>query len=202
MSIPSHVDVLSLFDRSGIMVAPWRAAGFSTLTVDIAAPLHNGPHWATNLRKAQARGQLPTCNVLFAFPPCTHLASSGARWWKAKGPEALAEALDLVGVARRASEQAEFWMIENPVGRLSTHWRKPDWTFHPHEYAGYADDPDSEAYTKRTCIWGNFDKPVTRSRLPALGSKMANIGPGPNRAYLRSVTPSGFARAVFHHLVG
>ena len=36
-------------------------------------------------------------------------------------------------------------MLENPVGTLSTYWRKPDHLFDPHEFAQLADDPDREA---------------------------------------------------------
>jgi hypothetical protein len=139
-------------------------------------------------------------DVVFAFPPCTHLAGSGARWWKSKGPEALAEALDLVAHTRRIIEEsgAPVWMIENPVGRLATHWRKPDYYFNPCEFGGYL-DPPGDAYTKRTCLWTSpeFVMPDPRPVPPVDGSRMHRIPPGPNRANLRSATPMGFARAVF-----
>lgn len=189
-----HYDIISLFDRSGVMVKPWRDAGYSTLTIDIESARHDGPSL-----QADALDLPPlSADIVFAFPPCTHLAGSGARWWEAKGPRALEEALSLVDAARRLCDTADYWMLENPVGRLSTHWRKPDWTFNPCEYAGYSDE--SEAYTKKTCIWSNFDKPPTKPLPPTLGSKMHRIPPGPDRQFLRSLTPRGFAIAVFLHL--
>ncbi len=139
-------------------------------------------------------------DIVFAFPPCTDLAVSGARWFAAKGPDALARAVALVHRCRWIAERSGArWMIENPVGRLSSAWRKPDYIFHPHEYAGYLSEPLADQYTKKTCLWvgDSFVMPPTRSLPPVLGSKMHTMAPGPNRANLRSATPAGFARAVF-----
>ena len=91
----------------------------------------------------------------------------------------------------------EWWVLENPVGRL------PDWigpwhmTFHPYEFAMYAADPESEAYTKRTCLFGYFEEPEKRPfpQGPIHGSKMHLLPPTEDRAALRSATPQGFARA-------
>jgi len=188
--------ILSLFDRSGVMVKPWRDAGHRTLTVDIEAARHDGPSLQGDIRSLS----LPQARIVFAFPPCTHLASSGARWWKGKGPQALAEALDMVDAARRASAGARWYLIENPVGRLATHWRPADWTFNPNDYAGYADDPSREAYTKRTCCWSNIERPEPRAVEPVSGSMMHRLSPSPDRAYLRSITPQGFARAIYQQL--
>ena len=90
-------------------------------------------------------------------------------------------------------------MLENPVGTLSPYWRKPDHLFDPHEFAQLADDPDVEAYTKRTCLWtgGGFVMPERSPLAPMLGSAMWLLPPSADRADLRSVTPTGFARAVF-----
>ena len=192
----SEIKVASVFARSGLMLEPWRRAGCSTVSFDILESKHSGVHIKSDLRKLPPQ----EFDVVFCWPPCQHLAGSGARWWKAKGPEALKEAMEFVAIARSWSEKARWWMIENPVGRLSTEWRKPDWYFHPHQFAGYLKDSDPEAYTKKTCIWGNIPKPAERSVEPVHGSKMHLMAPSPERAYLRSVTPSGFAQAVFQTL--
>lgn len=195
----THYDVISLFDRSGVMVEPYRQIGMRTLTIDIEPARHDGESLQVSALDLPSN---LTAGIVFAFPPCTHLAGSGARWWAAKGPKALEESLALVEAAKNLCLSAEWWLIENPVGRLSTHWRKPDWTFDPCEFAGYSDDPAAEAYTKRTCIWSNIEKPEPRAVAPVLGSKMHLIPPGPNRQYLRSLTPQGFARAVATRVVG
>ena len=193
------MDILSLFDRSGVMVKPWADAGHSVICIDMKEPKHKYGNIQSDMRHVKAH-QFHPFDVVFAFPPCTHLAGSGARHWKKKGPEALKESLELVRAARAFCDLAKYWMIENPVGRLSSSWRKPDWTFDPYEYAGYSSDPDADAYTKKTCIWSNFSAPVRKPVDPVLGSKMHLIGPGPDRQYLRSLTPEGFAVAVYEHL--
>jgi hypothetical protein len=198
--------VLSLCDRTGKMVEPWAEAGFECWTVDTQ---HETGHYRHgNIVRIGAdirRWQLPVgpkqrYGIGFGFPPCTHLAASGARWYKSKGLRALAEAIDLVARCSEILEAANCpWMIENPIGSLSTYWRKPDAKFDPCEYAGYLDNPDEDDYTKRTCLWtGNgFQVPLPRPVFPIHGSKMHLFPPSDDRADLRSETPGGFARAVF-----
>lgn len=202
--------VLSLFDRTGNMVLPWAEAGYQCIIVDIQHEkgYSYGDH--ENILKLGCdvlEFQRPYDEMLrpivpafvAAFPPCTHLAASGAQWWKDKGLEALHEALTLVLAAKRLCELlgAPF-MIENPIGRLSTLWREPDFKFDPCDFGGYL-DPAGDAYTKKTCLWtgGGFLMPEKRAVKPVLGSKMAYVPASADRANIRSETPKGFARAVF-----
>lgn len=198
--------VLSICDRTGNMVEPWAEAGYECWCVDIQHyPGYDPSHRRKNIFKIGADildWQLPKEKwaIVFAFPPCTHLAGSGARWWKGKGLRKLSEAIALVArCAEICEESGAPWMLENPVGALSTHWRKPDYKFDPCDYAGYLDDPTEDAYTKKTCLWtGNgFIMPPTKPVYPDKGSKMHKLPPSPDRANLRSETPKGFARAVF-----
>jgi site-specific DNA-cytosine methylase len=145
---------LSLCDRTGNMLAPWADAGYRCIAVDLQAqpnPLPRIEYIQCDVREyLPPRGEY---KIAFAFPPCTHLAVSGARWWKGKGLKALAESIELVEACRRICEWTGApYMIENPVGALSTHWRKPDYQFDPNEYGGYL-DPPGDAYTKQTCLW-------------------------------------------------
>ena len=81
-------------------------------------------------------------DMMIAFPPCTHLARSGARWFKDKKKEqelAMKLVMDLLGA------KIEKIALENPVGIISTQYRKPDQIIHPWMFG----DP----YTKRTCLW-------------------------------------------------
>ena len=138
--------------------------------------------------------------MVFAFPPCTDLASSGARWWKSKGLGRLIEALQLVEACRRiCDESGAPYMIENPVGSLSKYWRDPDYTFHPVHYAGYAPDPETDGYSKKTCLWtgGGFVMPDRKPGEPNLGAMIYRMPPSEDRADKRSETPLGFAYAVF-----
>jgi hypothetical protein len=83
----------------------------------------------------------------------------------------------------------QWWVLENPVGRLRDYLGPPLHTFDPCDYG----DP----YTKRTQLWGQFRAPVMRPVEAVEGSKMHLLPPSPDRAALRSVTPAGFARAFF-----
>jgi hypothetical protein len=115
-----------------------------------------------------------------------------------------AEALELVEASRRICEWSRApWMIENPVSTLGSYWRKPDHTFHPHEFGGW-EGGEEDDYRKRTCLWtgGGFRFPQKRE-IPAFRPLFIhNMPPSDNRGSLRSVTPPGFARAVFEANVG
>lgn len=137
--------------------------------------------------------------AVFAFPPCTHVAVSGARWFQDKGIGSLIDALQLFKAAVRIAEWTGApYMIENPVSTISSYWRKPDFTFDPCDYGGYL-KPPGDAYTKRTCLWtGNgFVMPQKRRVSPTEGSRMHLLAPSKNRDALRSITPKGFAQAVW-----
>jgi hypothetical protein len=198
--------VLSLFDYTTAMVRPWADAGFVCDCVDIQHPsgiVSGFPrHPLVECVGTDIRTYLPPrvdIGIVFAFPPCTHLAVSGARWFQGKGLRALSESVELFA---RAAEIAEWtgapYMIENPVSTISTYWRKPDFTFDPCDYAGYPGG-ENDTYTKKTCLWvgGGFVMPEPRRREPKDGSRMHLMAPSPERANLRSATPPGFARAVF-----
>lgn len=200
--------VLSLCDYTGVMVEPWIEAGYDALVVDLQhRPGYNNVttkngltvrSWGGDVRKFLP--PLAEYAAVFAFPPCTHLAVSGARWFPSKGLDLLCDALSIVEWCRKICEWSGApWFLENPVSTISSYWRKPDYLFDPCEYAGYLKNPSSEAYTKKTCLWtgGGFKLPEKRPVESVLGSVMHRLPPSEDRGNLRSVTPSGFARAVF-----
>lgn len=198
----SEALVLSLFDFTGNMVKPWANAGFLCYCVDLRHPA--GERRDGNIVRvgADIHDWLPpycTVRILFAFPPCTHVAVSGARWFKDKGLGALIESLELFDAALRLAEWTKApYMIENPVSTISTYWRKPDYTFDPCDYGEYL-SPPGDSYTKKTCLWGGngFVMPKPRRVAPIEGSRMHRLSPTEHRARVRSETPRGFARAVF-----
>jgi hypothetical protein len=193
--------VVSLCDRTGSMVKPWLDAGYSAVTVDLQDSELVHPN---HKHLKQGVESFWECNkgvvAVFAFPPCTHLAVSGARWFKSKGLDAVIEGLTVVNHCRKICENSGVpWMLENPVGTLATYWREPDYTFHPVHYSGYAPDPAADEYTKKTCLWtgGGFVMPDKKPGEPTLGSMMHRLPPSEDRANLRSATPMGFAVAVY-----
>jgi hypothetical protein len=191
------------------MARPWCEAGFDVITIDKqpAAWLHpKRRHLMLDVLDV-AKGYLPSCSFVGAFPPCTHLAGSGSRWFKDKGLPKLIEGLSTVEACRSICDAIGApYFIENPVGTLATYWRGPDHTFHPVHYRGYAPEPEDDDYTKKTCLWvGNgFVMPDRKPGEPTLGSLMHRLPPSEDRADLRSETPLGFAYAVFeanrHHV--
>lgn len=197
--------VLSLFDKTTNMVKPWAKGGDQCLCVDIQHALGTEP--IRGIRKgdeegfiwkvgADIREYLPPkdIKILFAFPPCTDVAISGARWFKDKGLGGLIESLQLFYAAVKLAEWSGApYMIENPVSTVSTYWRKPDHIFHPWQYG----DP----WSKKTCLWtGNgfvMPKSIHIEPFEGIDNRIHTMSPGPNRADKRSETPMGFARAVY-----
>jgi hypothetical protein len=198
--------VLSLCDRTGNMVRPWASAGFECFCVDLRHGQGEQCDGITYIG-ADIREWLPPPRryaIVFAFPPCTALAVSGARWFRDKGVAGLSEAIELVEACRRIAEwSCAPWMIENPVSTLGSYWRKPDFSFHPYEFGGWPGGAGDD-YGKRTCLWtgGGFRFPQKKPIPEFRPLYIHNLPPSDSRADLRSVTPPGFARAVFEANVG
>lgn len=138
-------------------------------------------------------------DLMIAHPPCTHLAVSGARWFKEKPEKAQLqlEALDFVRLLMNAP--IEKICVENPISVISTQIRKPDQIVQPWMFGHEASKP--------TCLWlknlpllvptnivGKGEYVTTKSgkRIP----KWYNLPPGPDRAKIRSKTFEGIAEAM------
>ena len=190
------------------MVEPWADAGHDCTIVDIEPTDCTHPRVTANRADVLTWEPGGSFDVVFGFPPCTDLAVSGARWFAEKerlSPGTRARALALFDrvfvIAKQVGARAAF--AENPVSVLSSERRTPDYSFHPFEYGGYlpADRAAEDGYTKKTCLWASvgFVMPPRRP-VPVVDGDRPRIHwapPGPDRARFRSVTPRGFARAVF-----
>ena len=227
--------VWSLFDGSGIMGLPWAEAGHTVYCFNAdgadhgdyavagAKVSHRNIHyvnaWLDRAFIASAIngafGDRP--DIIFAFPPCTDLAVSGAAHFERKrklDPDFQVNAVRTCRVAQRLADVFGVpYMIENPVSVLSTMWRRPDHTFHPYEFGGLLPENDQhpffpeiikprDAYPKKTCLWtgGGFVMPRARPVSVAAGySEQHNRlgGKSTLTKTIRSLTPRGFARAVF-----
>lgn len=180
--------ILSLCDYSGNWSKFYREAGYDVRCFD----LKNGDDVRTmKFVKGNVYG-------ILAAPVCTMFAVSGNRTRaieKQNGDyeEKIAVALDLVNacLAKVALYKPRFWALENPVGTLGTWLGKPRFYFNPSDFG----DP----YTKKTCLWGEFNLPVKNPVQPLEGSKMwAKYGGKSEKTKeMRSMTPLGFARAFF-----
>ena len=174
--------ILDLCGGSGAWSRPYAEAGYDVRIIDPASE-------SGDVRLMQYHDE-PVQGIL-AAPPCTTFAGSGARWWKGKGESDLLGGLSVVDACLRVVTlcQPEWWVLENPVGRLRRFLGPPVESFNPCDYG----DP----YTKRTQLWGSFVMPVMAPVEATEGSKIHLYPPGPDRAALRSITPPGFARAFF-----
>lgn len=120
------------------------------------------------------------------FPPCTHLAVSGARWFKEKRKEQ-AEALDFVRLLLNAPIPKI--ALENPISIISSHIRKPDQIIQPWMF-GHGE-------TKATCLWlKGLPKLKATKIVKGREARVWKMAPGPNRARDRSRTLQGIADAM------
>ena len=124
--------------------------------------------------------------LMIAHPPCTHLAVSGARWFKGKEKEQV-EALDFVRFLMDC--RIPRICIENPISIISTKIRKPDQIIQPWMF-GHGE-------TKATCLWLK-SLPLLRPTKIVSGrdSRVHFASPSPDRWKERSRTLTGIARAI------
>lgn len=107
-------------------------------------------------------------DMIIAFPPCTYLTSAGTRHyslrmnpeWKVREREAKREEAVRFFLAF-ANADCERIAIENPVGYMNTHWRKPDQIIHPYYFADSVEDIENYVQ-KRTCLWLKQLAPLER----------------------------------------
>jgi hypothetical protein len=195
-----------LCDLTGNMAKPWAEAGIRCYCVDVqhsirADRVEGNIHyvWGDVRAWRPPAGIRPVFGA--AFTPCTDVAGSGARDFEKKGGYLLRDALEMFEAARQCFEWARIpYMLENSVGFLSSipHIGKPDYYFHPWQYAARCADDN---YTKKTCIWsgGGFVMP-NPCPAPWLGKpddRIHKAPPGDERANFRSATPMGFSYATF-----
>jgi len=169
--------ILDLCGGTGAWSKPYADAGYDVRLV--------------TLPDNDVRTYVPPENIygILAAPPCTHLSSSGARWFRRKGTGPLLDALAVVAACIRIIVMSDpmFWALENPVGRLSTYLGKPNMYFNPCDYG----DP----WTKKTCLWGKFVEPQQSPVEPQGKNPIWNMPPSKDRGAKRSITPPGFAKA-------
>lgn len=140
--------ILSLCDASGNWCRPYRSAEYEVIQVDLSL----GNDVTTYIPPRRPHG-------VMAAPPCTVWTNAGARHWKTRTPAEVLMAWRVLQACRRLCELATaWWCIENPRGRLSRLIGPHAWEFQPWHYG--------DAYTKRTCLWGNFTPPATSPVIP------------------------------------
>ena len=127
-------------------------------------------------------------DLMIAHPPCTHLAVSGARHFKAKQESGVQqEALEFVRLLLEADIPKI--ALENPISIISSKIRKPDQIIQPWQF-GHGE-------TKATCLWlKGLPKLVPTNIVEGREQRIHKMPPSPTRWKERSRTYQGIADAM------
>ena len=174
--------VLVACEYSGVVRDAFRANGHDAMSCDLLPSEQPGPHHVGDVRELLT----DDWDLMVAHPPCTHLAVSGARWFKDKRAEQ-AEALGFVQMLLDASIPRI--ALENPVSIISSRIRKPDQIIQPWQF-GHGE-------TKATCLWlKGLPKLVPTDEVSGREMRVHRMPPSPDRWKERSRTYAGIARAM------
>jgi site-specific DNA-cytosine methylase len=178
--------VLIACEESQAVTKELRKRGIEAYSCDIEPCSGGHPEW--HLQQDVIPLLKDDWDMIIAFPPCTHLASSGARWFKQKRADGRQQkAIDFF--MRFANADCEHIAIENPIGIMSTEWRKPDQIVQPRQF-GHGE-------TKSTCLWLK-NLPLLKPTKIVEGRKprVHYMPPSKERSKLRSKTYKGIAEAM------
>lgn len=182
--------VLVACEFSGVVRDAFIRRGHDAMSCDLLPTDSPGPHYQGDVRDILNDGW----DLMIAHPPCTHLAVSGARYFKDKQKEQ-AEALEFV--RQLLDAPIERVALENPIGVISSRIRKPDQIIQPWMF-GHNE-------SKATCLWlKGLPKLVPTNIVGNKGDIRDNqtpsgqnkLGPSPDRWKLRSITYRGIADAM------
>ena len=177
--------VLVACEESQAVTVAMRNSGIEAYSCDTKPCSGGHPEW--HIRGDVIPLLTEKWDLVIAFPPCTHLASSGARWFAQKRKDGRQQAaIDFFMVFTRLSCP---FAIENPVGIMSTVYRKPDQIIQPWQF-GHGE-------TKATCLWLSGISPLKPTNVvPGREQKIHNMPPSKDRGFLRSKTYPGIAEAM------
>ena len=174
--------VLVACEFSGRVRDAFIAKGHDAMSCDLLSTDSPGPHYQGDVMDIIGDG----FDLMICHPPCTHLAVSGARWFKDKQVEQ-AEALEFVRLLLNAP--IEKICLENPVSIISSRIRKPDQYIQPWEH-GHGE-------TKKTGLWlKNLPKLVPENIVDGREPVVHHMPPGPDRWKIRSLTYQGIAESM------
>jgi len=180
--VEESIKVLVACEFSGIVREAFRSRGFDAMSCDLLPSELSGPHYQGDIRDLLGE----EWDLMICHPPCTHLAVSGARWFKDKRKEQ-GEALEFCRLLWSAPIPRI--VLENPISILSTHLRRPDQVIQPYQF-GHGE-------TKKTCLWlKNLPLLVPTNMVDGRRARIHNMGPGKNRWRERSRTYQGIADAM------
>ena len=174
--------VLIACEYSGTVRDAFIVRGHDAMSCDLLPTDIDGPHYQGNVFDVINDGW----DLMIAHPPCTHLAVSGARWFKDKQQEQ-AEALEFV--RRLMNAPIERICLENPISVISSRIRKPDQIIQPWQF-GHGE-------TKATCLWlKNLSKLAPTNVVEGREARIHKLPPTSDRWKIRSKTYRGIANAM------
>ena len=174
--------VLIACEFSGIVRNEFIKLGHDAWSCDLLPTELDGPHIQGDVSKVLN----DNWDLMISHPPCTHLAVSGARWFKDKQKEQR-EALEFV--QRLLDAPVKMIALENPISVISTHIRKPDQIIQPWMF-GHGE-------TKATCLWlKNLPLLKPTNIVDGRENRVHRMPPSDERWKNRSRTFAGIAKAM------
>lgn len=174
--------ILIACEYSGAVRDAFISLGHDAISCDLLPTDVPGPHYEGDIKDIINDGW----DLMIAHPPCTHLAVSGARWFKEKQQEQI-EALDFVRFLLNAP--IERIALENPISIISSRIKKPDQIIQPWMF-GHGE-------TKATCLWlKNLPKLIPTDIVSGREQRIHKLPPTPDRWKIRSKTYDGIAKAM------
>lgn len=201
-----RMKILVACEESQAVTKEFRRLGHEAYSCDIEPCSGGYPEWHLQQDVTELLNQ--KWDMILAFPPCTYLTVTGNRWFNVQryGEKAIQRIKDRKEAIKFfmmfANADCEKVVIENPVGIMSTEWRKPDQIIQPYEF--------SDPYEKKTCLWikglpklipVNQVEPPPRTQfesgksMPTWYAEAWKL-PKEERAKLRSKTFPGIAKAM------
>lgn len=187
--------VLVACEESQVVTAAFRRGGHDAYSCDLLPTSGKHPEW--HIQADALELVKMDWDMVLAFPPCTHLSSSGAAWFEDKRRDGRQQMGVGFFIAFTALDHVPFVAIENPVGIMSTLYRKPDQIIQPWQF-GHTEK-------KATCLWLKGLPPLkptndVRAEMVALPEAQQQrvhwMAPGPERSKNRSKTFPGVAAAM------
>ena len=197
----TSINVLVACEFSGTVRLAFRDLGHDAWSCDLEPCIDGGPHIQGDALTVMGEFKW---DLMIAHPPCTHLASSGARYWPEKRADGRQEEAIKFFLALMNAEIPRI-AVENPVGIMSTAFRKPDQIVQPYQFG----DP----LQKKICLWLKGLPPLVETDvvIPTKmvvngsmlggkrkdgGRKKSTLECGHRSPRLRSMTPGGIAAAM------
>jgi len=179
--------ILIACEESQAVCSAFRARGHLAFSCDIQPASGGHPEWHIEGDVLPVLSQ--NWDMVIAFPPCTDLAVSGAKWFAEKRADGRQQASVEFFLKFTQLDHVPMVAIENPVGIMSTHYRKPDQIIQPWMF-GHGE-------TKSTCIWLKGLHDLTPTRIvEGRDGRIWKMPPSKDRARLRSKTYQGIADAM------